>query len=735
MAELDRDQLEALAKGIGQSGVATETTLRALVKALGGDTGMKAVAQATGKTAKEMKTMASYLQDVNEELEDTEQGLTRLQKVNNTLSIGIGIVTTNLAGLGSSARMVGEQFGTVGEAFGDTLGYLIDRLSENVDFYRSISQIGGTAGQSISDLRIAAGETGLTMGQLTDAITQAGGNLALLGGTTGVGVKRFTNALKDLAQGETFEKFSALGFTMQEIATGAAEYLELQTQLGRTQTMTERELSSETADYLNNLDLLSRLTGKNRQALQQEMQERAKDARLSLQLAGMSQKQQREINSALSMTGNVSKEMEQSIRNLIATDGVATNAREAGIMAIDGMREALHGLARGESGSAQQLMKVFQGAANETAQMSAEERQRYAQLKQLGVDFFDVRFETIGFKNALGDLEVATEEQVKAQEVGAKSALLFDKSTQRLRTAFQALLAPIVDMLNPAIGLLASAIEQLVSFFDFLKKELGAFGTGLSAVTAVLATMYTGKLASAGVGVAAKGGKKLMSYLPGMGGGGGGPGILGKAGAGAGGLLGGVGTGMKGLAGGLKAFANPQTVIGATAFSASIAIIGAGLAAATWLMGGALEKFASGLGAVGEVDGKNLMAVAKGSTALAGAMAVMSVGTTASAVTGFFGKIFGSGPENFAKNLNKTLDELDKNKIDMYANSLENLGNAMTSLRSGMTGTITASSSSTGDKLDRLNNTMEQILMTMNDNNRYSRITSQATQDTAENFG
>lgn len=380
-------------------------------------------------------------------------------------------------------------------------------------------------------------------------------------------------------------------------------------------------------------------------------------------------------------------------------------------------------------------MKVFQGAANETAQMSAEERQRYAQLKQLGVDFFDVRFETIGFKNALGDLEVATEEQVKAQEIGAKSALLFDKSTQRLRTAFQALLAPIVDMLNPAIGLLASAIEQLVSFFDFLKKELGAFGTGLSAVTAVLATMYTGKLASAGVGVAAKGGKKLMSYLPGMGGGGGGPGILGKAGAGAGGLLGGVGAGMKGLAGGLASFANPATILGATSFAASIAIIGAGLAAATWLMGGALEKFASGLGAVGEVDGKNLMAVAKGSTALAGAMALMSVGTTASAVTGFFGKIFGAGPENFAKNLNKTLDELDKNKIDMYANSLENLGNAMTSLRSGMTGTITASSSSTGDKLDRLNNTMEQILMTMNDNNRYSRITSQATQDTAENFG
>jgi len=106
MAELDRDQLEALAKGIGQSGVATESTLKALVKALGGDTGMKAVAQATGKTAKEMKTMGSYLNDLNDELEDTTQGLTKYQKVNNALSIGITVVTGNLSHLGGSISAI-----------------------------------------------------------------------------------------------------------------------------------------------------------------------------------------------------------------------------------------------------------------------------------------------------------------------------------------------------------------------------------------------------------------------------------------------------------------------------------------------------------------------------------------------------------------------------------------------------------------------------------------------------
>ena len=722
--------LDELAKAIGDSGIAKDVTLRRLVKTLGGTT--TDLAKNLNLTGKEAKTTKEKLADLSDELEDTADGLTALQRVNNILSIGIGTVTGNLSSLGSSTRMLGEQFGELGSLVGDTLGYLVDRLSENVDFYRSISQIGGAAGQSISNLRKISGETGLSLDQLTDSITSAGGNLALLGGTTGQGVKRFTGALRDLAQGETFEKFSALGFTMAEIAQGTAEYLELQTRLGRTQTMTEAQLSTETAEYLNNLDLLSRLTGKNRQALQQEMQERANDSRLSLQLAGMSQKQQMEINSALSMTGNLNGELEQSIRNLIAQDGVAMNEREAGILSITGMREAMDSLSRGETGSAQQLMSVFQSVAKDTANMSAEERARIAQLKKIGVSFNDIRFETINAMTALGDLEKATEEQIKAQKVGTDSALQFDKSTQRLRTAFQALLAPVTDLLSGLVGGLASAIEGMASGINALKDTFGELGGSIAGVIALIGTGVAGKMA-VGAGASAIG--TGMGKVKGMFGKKPATSVLSKGGAGAGGLLGSTGAGMKGLAGGLRAFANPQTILGATSFAASIAIIGAGLAAATWLMGGALEKFASGLGAVGEVDGKNLLAVAKGSTALAGAMAVMGAGSTASAVTGFFGKIFGSGPENFAKNLNKTLDELDKDKIDMYANSLDNLGNAMTSLRSGMMGSTTASASSTGDKLDQLNSTMEQILMAMNDGNRYSRTTARATTDTAENFG
>ena len=84
--------------------------------------------------------------------------------------------------------------------------------------------------------------------------------------------------------------------------------------------------------YPTNPDLLTRLTGKNRDMLAQEMKQNAADSRLKLQMAGMDQKQQAVIQRALSLTDKGPKqELGQSLRNLIATGGIPTNAREAGI--------------------------------------------------------------------------------------------------------------------------------------------------------------------------------------------------------------------------------------------------------------------------------------------------------------------------------------------------------------------------------------------------------------------
>lgn len=729
MADLTPDQLDALAKGIAASGVAQETTLKALVKALGGTTGMASVAQATGKTAKEMKTVGSYLEDLSEDLEETSTGLNKYAKLQNTINIGVTLATGKLNSLGSTVKYATAQMGTLGQSVGYAASTLLDALAENVDFYRQLSTVGATAGQSISDLRRVSGLTGLTMGQLTQAVAAAQGNLALLGGTAGQGFQRFSQALIELSQGETFEKLTGLGFTMDRIAEGAGEYLEIQTQLGRTQTMTSRELASGADEYLTNLDLLTRLTGKNRDMLAQEMKQNAADSRLKLQMAGMDQKQQAVIQRALSLTDKGSQELGQSLRNLIATGGIPTNAREAGILQLQGFSEALDRVSRGEQGSVEQLMGVFQSAALETGNLSAEERQRFAQLKQFGVDFFDVRFETIAFKNALGDLQEVTEEQRKAQEAAGTAALQFDRATQRLRTAFAAVLAPATTLIAEAFKGIAFVLEGLGNVVSAVTEKMGEAVGALVGIIGLLGLgaggVTLGKAASKGLSTAG-------SYLGGAGGGG----TVGKLGAGVGGLARGIGRGagaiFSALGRALGGLANPKILLGASILAGSIAVLGAGIAGATYLMGGALEKFSTGIESVTNIDGQGLKDTADGLKTLAGAMVDMGSATSASA-TGFFGKLFGGGPENFAKSINATLDSLDKGKIDLYANSLSNLGEAMNSLNTGMSGTITTSATETGNKLDKLNTTMEQVLMMMSENNKFAKNVSDNTKVVADN--
>jgi hypothetical protein len=291
--------------------------------------------------------------------------------------------------------------------------------------------------------------------------------------------------------------------------------------------------------------------------------------------------------------------------------------------------------------------------------------------------------------------------------------------------------------LGGAVGLLAKGLEQMASGVLYVQEKLGTFGGAVVSLGALIATIAVGKVAGAGIGAVAS---KGASYLPGMGGGkgGAGGGIVGKLGAGVGGVFKGIGAGVKGLGSGLATLGGPlgvKALAGAAVLAGIITLLGAGVGAAAFLAGKGLNTFAEALEKFQAVDGDKISQIAKAATSLSVAMVKLGGGSLKGGVTGFFGKLFGGGPENFAKNINKTLDELDKNKIDMYANSLDNLGNAMTKLQSGMNGSITSSASATGDKLERLNNTMEQILHVLDEGNKYSRITSKATTDTAENFG
>ena len=147
---------------------------------------------------------------------------------------------------------------------------------------------------------------------------------------------------------------------------------------------------------------------------------------------------------------------------------------------------------------------------------------------------------------------------------------------------------------------------------------------------------------------------------------------------------------MSGLAKGLAAFANPKILIGAGILGASITLIGAGVAGAAWIMGNALPTFAEGLDSFANIDGDNLVNVAKGIGAIGVAMAAMGAGGAAGAVGGAVsGIIEGIGSFFGADTPLDKLKEFASYDIDVAgivynAKAFTSFGEAMTSFGAGV---------------------------------------------------
>ena len=711
---------ELIQKTEGNDGIASESTAKKILKALEGGSGGRS-GRDTEEQSKKVSTASKVFSKV---VKTTGAGF-------ESLSGGSDKLVEGLAQLASSSRGLNKVLLQV-------TATLAARVFENVDVFRNLAEIGAVTSANLSEFRYVAATAGIDMTRLATALISTNTALTGLGGDAAKGARVFNKIMAEITNSDFTDKLVALGFSMGDITEGFADYVTLQTRLGRAQSMSQGDLISGSQEYLLRLDQLSRLTGLQRDQVKDELQAVA-DAR---ELRLISNK---EIEATMVRVKAAAPEMVSAVTGLLAK-GFPEGGEQVGIFAVEGVREAVSALRDGVPGASDMFIQALARNGENIANMDAGQKKLIATQLGVGNEFFNIAADSVKFRQFLGQ---STQEIIDEQEQRAKNsegARKFADASENLRSTFQGLLVPfqkvtdtLIGFLIPAMELLTKGIESLSNSFNDWFKSFDEEGQKtIATVTGIAGSIVLAGTAFMTFMKAKSAVSSVGSYLTGGGGGGGKsplPSVGKKVGAGSGGLLAGMGGGLKGLAGGLTAMANPATLLGAANLGLAITAIGAGLAAATFLMGGALEKFSSGLKGFSEVDGTNLLQVAKGTLALSGAMAAMGVGSAAGAVTGFVSKIFGGGSENFAKNLNKTLDELDKSKIDMYANSLENLGNAMTSLRSGMVGTTTASASATGDKLDQLNNTMEQILMAMTDNNRYTRITSQATTETAENFG
>ena len=205
-------------------------------------------------------------------------------------SEGTGFSSSGKAG--KSAKEFAEQISTVGGGFKDLASTLnnaasgipivnkfagalnsgVQYLENTADTFRTLSKIGGGASGQLFELRKLAADSGLRLDEFAGMVARNSELLAGFAGGVTEGEKRVAQAGQALFQDGLIEKFVNLGYSVEE----AIEFNLKQTQLQRRRFMLEEtsatDQAAEAARYAKSLQTIAKLTGKQADQLQDEMQ-------------------------------------------------------------------------------------------------------------------------------------------------------------------------------------------------------------------------------------------------------------------------------------------------------------------------------------------------------------------------------------------------------------------------------------------------------------------------------
>jgi hypothetical protein len=228
---------------------------------------------------------------------------------------GLSVYSATLANVNTLVAQLGDKLGAFGgilAAMGDAGGAYAQAAAQQGDaLYKTYQELAmvGAAGQEKADaltgrpegsnrtfdvINDLANQFGIVsskdLPKFAQMISQSSESLAKFGGTVYDGMKAFGSLANSVQNTGLQTEFLNMGMTVDSINKGLAGYLKMQTLGAAGQMKTQQELNAGAGEYLRNLDMLSKLTGKNVEQLQKEQEDALLDEKYSIHQRQLEQK-------------------------------------------------------------------------------------------------------------------------------------------------------------------------------------------------------------------------------------------------------------------------------------------------------------------------------------------------------------------------------------------------------------------------------------------------------------
>jgi len=273
-------------------GPAAEATLQELLKVVKSMAAKKG-SSGSGETAATQTLYNKAVTDGVKSTKNKNSALNASTKSVNLFAKGLGVATGLLTRtLGTVVGVVGNFADAIANAsnmgelleavpiFGSVLNKASGYFQKGADTFKDLSEVGAGFGQNLFELRNAAATAGLSLDQFSQLVSNNSTAMGLLGSTTSEGATRFGRVTKQLRSQEA--GLLALGYTVEGLNEGTAAYIELQAAAGQLRNKSDKQLIAGAQNYLTEIDLLSKVTGKSRKELQDEINERMQAANFNV---------------------------------------------------------------------------------------------------------------------------------------------------------------------------------------------------------------------------------------------------------------------------------------------------------------------------------------------------------------------------------------------------------------------------------------------------------------------
>ena len=284
---------------------------------------------------------------------------------------------------------------------------------------------------TLFDTLSASTRANLALSTFTGVISSSATSLAVLEGSANRGARTFRDISEQVQ--ENARNFAALGLTVEETAEFQADFLDIQTRLGQAQERNATVLGRQTVDYINNLDELSRLTGRQRDEISKSLQQETLDRRISALLTTLEPEARRQLRTVTQTLEARSPEVAEAFREMVATGGAPLSEFGQDLLRTNPrLGQMARGLRDGAV-SAEEVMAEFRRTADVANNMGDSQLRLFSTTAALGSAVGAAALEMRGFTNIGEGLNEVQQERRDAEEKGANALLAFDAALLQTR--------------------------------------------------------------------------------------------------------------------------------------------------------------------------------------------------------------------------------------------------------------------------------------------------------------